>query len=78
MIFSEDDPVLENLKNRHKNLHPLVFHRSVEKARDLANLFDILEDMPKKYPIIWDEKSGSWTQESDFMLKKRLKDIKKK
>lgn len=77
MIFSEQDAFLDNLKKRYHELHPLILHRSIEKAKDSMNLFDILEGVPKKYPIMWDEKSGSWIQEPDFMLKKRLKEIRK-
>lgn len=46
--------VPEGLKKRY-NIHPLIFLRSVERAKDVMHLFDILESIPKKYPIEWKE-----------------------
>ena len=51
--------VVESLKKRY-NLHPLMFHRSLERAKTEGELFDILEDCPKDYPLKWDEDSNRW------------------
>lgn len=53
-----DDKVL-NLKERYPKLHPLVFFISVEKAKSLGDLFDILETIPE-LPISWNYDLNKW------------------
>jgi hypothetical protein len=48
------------LKERYKDLHPLIFHRSVEQAKTDVELFDILDSFPKKYPVVWSDKKKCW------------------
>lgn len=51
---------VDNLKERYKDLHPLIFHRSIEKSKTDVELFDTLDSFPKKYPVIWHEKKNCW------------------
>lgn len=53
---------IDNLKKRYKNIHPLIFHRSIERSKTDVELFDALDSFPKKYPIIWNEKKNCWSQ----------------
>jgi hypothetical protein len=55
------------LKNRYPNLHPLIFKRSLEKAKSNGELFDILEEIPDEYPLIWDEKKRRWKNTDDLL-----------
>lgn len=55
-----DREVLEKLKQRYTGIHPLIFKRSVEKAKTVGELFDILEDIPKTLPIKWCEEKRKW------------------
>jgi hypothetical protein len=73
-----NDSVLDGFRKRYSHLHPLIFHRSVEKARDASVLFDILDSIPNKYPVVWDEKTRSWRHEEDVLLSGQLKEMKKK
>lgn len=73
--FKEE--IIDNFKKRYPNLHPLVFHRSVERANSLIELFDVLENIPSKFPIVWDEEKRSWIKETDVMLQKQIKNIRK-
>jgi hypothetical protein len=52
--------VIEKLKNRYYYVHPLIFLRSVEHAKDVGELFDMLENLPSKYPVMWEETVGHW------------------
>lgn len=61
------DDVQKALKERYSNLHPLIFQRSLEKAENNAELFDILETVPEKYPIVWDDKKRSWVFTDDLL-----------
>lgn len=61
-----DQEVVEKLKERYSLVHPLLFHRSVEKARSLGELFDILEEVPVVLPVIWDEMSRRWKTSDDI------------
>lgn len=63
-MISKDVP--EKLKERYLGLHPLIFHRSVERAESVVELFDILETIPTEYPIIWDEKTKRWHHTDDI------------
>lgn len=52
------DKTQQALRERYKDMHPLLFQRSLEKSTN-GNLFDILEGVPE-FPIIWDENTRSW------------------
>lgn len=51
--------IIVGLKQRHADLHPIVFLRSVERAKDVFELFDILETTPL-YPYRWDESTREY------------------
>lgn len=55
-----DSDILEKLKE-HYPVHPLIFLRSVEKAKDLDDLLEILKNIPS-LPIIWDHKKRRWSK----------------
>lgn len=61
-----DQLVVDKMKERYPNLHPLLFQRSVEKARTLGELFDILEEVPVILPLAWDEESRRWKTTDDL------------
>ena len=69
----EDEDVLEKLKKRYHQINPLIFNRSVERSKNLSELFDILETIPSKYPIIWNEKEHCWSSTDDIFQKKGMK-----
>lgn len=54
------DEIQRSLRKRYPNLHPLIFQRSCEKAKTHGELFDILETIPKKKPIVWDDEKRRW------------------
>jgi hypothetical protein len=53
-------------------MHPLLFHRSIEKTITNGELFDLLEGMPKTYPIVWDDRTRTWTHTIDFLQESQL------
>jgi hypothetical protein len=61
-----DENVINKLKERYQDFHPLMFKRSVEKAKTLGELFDILEDIPDKYPLKWCEEKRKWISCKDY------------
>lgn len=63
-----DSVVIEKLKLRYPNIHPLIFHRSVEHAKTNGELFDILESIPDKYPLVWCENTSRWICLADQYL----------
>jgi hypothetical protein len=62
-----DEATVEGLKKRYKTLNPLIFHRSVEKAKSASDLFDILESFPHKYPVVWSEEEHQWVNTKDLV-----------
>jgi hypothetical protein len=70
MISAE---LLAKLKERYPQMHPLMFYRSIERAKTPGDAFDILETVPDKFPIIWDEEKHCWVHNKDIFQTKRLK-----
>lgn len=60
--------IVNGLRNRYDDIHPLAFHRSLERANSVGELFDILDTFPKMYPIVWDEKLRRWMHTEDATL----------
>lgn len=73
-MINED--VLNGLRQRYKNLNPLVFHRSLEKSETAVELFDILETIPS-CPFLWDDNNKKWTKANDFLCINKAKSILK-
>ena len=48
----------------HFDVHPLLFQRSLEYAKNENELFDILDSLPD-YPITWDNEKRKWVQMED-------------
>jgi hypothetical protein len=67
------DQITDKLKERYEQLHPLLFHRSWEKAKSDGHLFDLLEGMPTEYPIIWCEQDHCWKHTKDLIQSQNLK-----
>jgi hypothetical protein len=60
--------VVEGLR-KHFDVHPLLFHRSIEKATSQGDLFDILDTIPENCPMIWDDGEHKWVP-SDLLQAK--------
>ena len=63
-----DFELIKKLKERYSNIHPLIFHRSVEHAKSNGELFDILDTIPDKFPIVWCEERSKWIHLADRYL----------
>lgn len=73
-----DKTIIEGLKKTYSHLHPLLFHRSTEKAKSNGELFDIVDTVPTKYPLTWNEKEGRWsTMEDPYLVNEFLRDFVK-
>jgi hypothetical protein len=72
-----DEEVISSFEKRYENLHPLIFHRSLEKAEDSSELFDILENIPL-HPISWDDSKRRWIKIIDFCFFENAKSLIKK
>lgn len=59
--------LVENLKARY-NVHPLIFSRSVSRARSDTDLFDILDSIPDSFPIVWSDDDHRWCRPEDLYL----------
>jgi hypothetical protein len=65
MLFMTMSEIHEALQNRYPHIHPLLFHRCVEKSKTNGDLFDMLEKMPA-LPLVWNEQAQAW-QTSDLL-----------
>lgn len=61
-----DDKTVEALKQRYSHIHPLLFHRSKERAKSVGDLFDMLDTMPP-VPVVWEESSCRWVATTDLL-----------
>lgn len=67
-----DQVVIKKLKDRYKDIHPLIFQRSVEKARTAGELFDILDSFKHKYPMVWNDQTRRWGTTNDLIQKDKF------
>lgn len=61
--------IVDKLKGRYGNVHPVVFQRVLERAKDEVELFDILDTTPDSFPLVFDSESRRLLPARD-MLKK--------
>jgi hypothetical protein len=59
---------LKDSLDKRYALHPLIFSRSVGRAKNNADLFDILDSFPQKFPVVWSEEEFKWITTSDPYL----------
>lgn len=62
--------VISKLKEKYSHLHPLMFHRSMERAKTQGDLFDILDTAPS-LPAVWCHRSSRWVQVDDVFCSKK-------
>lgn len=67
-----DKELIDKLKKQYDWMHPLVFHRSVERAINSSNLFEILESVPKSGIFVWDELKSCWGVTKDLTRSKNF------
>ena len=75
MVIKEE--TVKWLKAKFFKMHPLVFHRSCERAKTGGELFDILSTAPDEYPLVWCEKDRKWLATTDIFQVKDYLDKKK-
>lgn len=54
------DKIQLAIRDRYSGIHPLLFHRSLEKSKTNVELFDLLDSMPDEFPLVWEEQSRKW------------------
>lgn len=62
-----DPDVVLTLTGRYGHLHPLLVHRSVERARTVGELFDLLDTCPPGSPVVWDHAARRWVLTDDIL-----------
>lgn len=60
------EEITQKFKDRYDHVHPLIFHRSCNYAKSLGELFDILEDLPKTFPLVWNFDKKRWEEVLDI------------
>ena len=66
------DDLIKALKEKFKHIHPLIFHRSLERAKTNGELFDILDTFPDEYPAVWNEDLKKWVTTKDLFQAKNF------
>jgi len=70
VVMVIDAKVIDGLRKKFPQVHPLLFQRSVERATTCGELFDILTDIPNEKPLVWDEYSKRWATTADVTQSK--------
>jgi hypothetical protein len=60
-----DSEVVKKMREKYSGVYPLIFQRSVERAKTPGDLFDILETLPTTLPVYWSE-SHKWETTDDL------------
>jgi len=63
-----DSEIVCVFKKRYTHLNPLLFSRSVERAKDAVELFDILDTIPTASPLAWNATERRWMHCRLFQL----------
>jgi hypothetical protein len=69
-----DKKLLDKLKEKYSDLHPLLFSRSKERARSNGDLFDILDTVPEM-PVTWCDQSSRWVHVDDLFFMEIAKEL---
>ncbi len=64
-LTEKQQQIVNGLRQRYK-VHDVVFHRSLVRAKNEVELFDILDTMPTDFPILWDKDQRRWTRATDL------------
>lgn len=67
--------VEQALRERFSHVHPLIFARSLEYAKSNGDLFDILQDFPKEYPVTWNYEKHRWKHTKDLLQSKQVEGL---
>lgn len=59
----KDSEVVQGIRQRYNSLSPLLVSRSIDRAKDEVELFDILESFPSNgKSVTWDDVSRRWIE----------------
>jgi hypothetical protein len=61
------EDLIKKLRERYSDVPLLVFARSIERSRSAGDLFDILETIPGRCPLVWDENQRRWVVVNDII-----------
>lgn len=61
---------IEALKAKYSTVNTLMFYRSKERSKTAGELFDILDTMPKEFPMVWNEENKRWVTTKDLFQAK--------
>ena len=61
-----DLDIVKKMKEKYNGVYPLIFSRSVERAKSPGELYDILETIPLEPPVIWNEFKRRWVNCEDL------------
>ena len=57
---------LQKFKQRYSHVHPLIFQRTLENVKTLGDRFDVLETLPNRFPIVWDDSNDRWSHTTNI------------
>lgn len=53
-LTPQQSEIVEKLKERYSQIHPVIFQRMIERAKNEFELFDILDTVPESFPLVFD------------------------
>ena len=72
-----DQNIINGLKQKYNNVHPLIFQRCIERSKTSVELFDMLETISSlQPPIMWDEENQkNWKHIDDVYQFAKVKEL---
>lgn len=66
-LTEKQQALVAKLRERYAGVHPVLFKRMLERAKNEVELFDSLDTLPDSYPMAWDVEKRRLTQVMDIL-----------
>ncbi len=61
-LTEKQNEIISSMRERYKQVPPVLFMRSLSMAKNEFELFDILETIPSGFPLAWNAEARKWDQ----------------
>lgn len=68
-LTDKQKDIVQKLRERYASVHPVLFQRALEKAKNEVELFDILDTIPTTMPLVFDSYARRLVPTGDMLGK---------
>jgi hypothetical protein len=66
-LTEKQQEIVAKLRERYGTIHPVLFQRMLDRAKNEVELFDILDTAPATFPLVWDINGRRLTAAMDIL-----------